>query len=66
MLDITSEILPGVEPERTGFAVRRSDFLLLDEINDQLDKLDDIKRELIRQYLPNPESYLGSTASADS
>jgi ABC-type amino acid transport substrate-binding protein len=65
-LDITSEILPGVEPERTGFAVRRSDFLLLGEINTQLDKLKDVKRELIRQYLPNPESYLGSEASADS
>jgi ABC-type amino acid transport substrate-binding protein len=65
-LDITSEILPGVEPERTGFAVRRSDFRLLGEINDQLDKLKNVKRELIRQYLPHPESYTGSQASADS
>jgi hypothetical protein len=66
MLDITSEILPGVEPERTGFAVRLSDFRLLEEINAQLDKLKDVKRELIRQYLPHPESYMGSQASADS
>ena len=66
MLNITSEILPGLEPKRAAFAVRGSDFRLLGEINDQLDKLKDVKRELIRQYLPHPESYIGSQASAGS
>jgi ABC-type amino acid transport substrate-binding protein len=36
LTDVTSEILPGTEQEKMGFAVRKSDRALLQELNQQL------------------------------
>src|SRR4051812_46912976 len=36
LIDITSEIIPGVELEKMGFAVRTTDRALLQELNQQL------------------------------
>jgi ABC-type amino acid transport substrate-binding protein len=36
LTDITPEIVPGVELEKMGFAVRKSDRALLQELNEQL------------------------------
>lgn len=56
-MDVSSEIVPGLESEQIGFAVRRRDEKLLKEINGQLDLLKSEKRELIRSFFPRPEAF---------
>jgi ABC-type amino acid transport substrate-binding protein len=55
--DVTDQIVPQLEPEKIGFALRRTDLPLLQEINAQLDLLKDQKRALINKFFPHPEGF---------
>jgi len=49
LIDVTSEIQPGVEPEKIAFALRKSDQRLLAEMNAQLGRSESDRGELERK-----------------
>lgn len=52
MTDIVPSIVPGIELEKIGFAVRKSDRALLDELNMQLRAAEATRRALLDKTLP--------------
>ena len=56
--DVTARLAPNQRPEEIGFALRHSDTALRGAIDGQLDALEPLKQELIRQYVSRPPSTL--------
>jgi|GEM_PF-1207082 len=57
--DALPPLVPGVEPEKIGFALRATDRRLLEELNTQLEALEPEKPALIRRFFSQPEAFLG-------
>jgi ABC-type amino acid transport substrate-binding protein len=55
--DVTDQIVPELQPEKIGFALRRTDLPLLQEINAQIDLVKAQKRDLINKFFPHPEGF---------
>jgi ABC-type amino acid transport substrate-binding protein len=51
--DVSAVNQPGATMEKVGFAVRKSDQLLLREINAQLATMKDARRGLLKKYVPD-------------
>ena len=54
-VDVTNAMLPGIETEKVGFALRKSDHALLAEINEQLAGDDTARRALLAKLIPGWE-----------
>jgi ABC-type amino acid transport substrate-binding protein len=56
--DVVASVVPGVEPEKIGFAFRISDSRLVSEFNAQLAQMAEEKRGLVRRFFARPEAFL--------